>query len=87
MSRYIDAEFEINHYTSMTTHPTPDVTEQDKRNSLIILNALRMAKSIDIVRCRECRYGQDDLFHMFCAYHHHKTYADDFCSYGDKRDD
>ena len=37
-----------------------------------------------LVRCRECKYGQDDLFHMFCGYHHHKTYADDFCSYGSR---
>ena len=40
--------------------------------------------SIDIVRCEECKYGQADLFHMFCAYHHHKTYADDFCNYGER---
>ena len=38
----------------------------------------------EIVRCKECKYGQEDLFHMFCAYHHHKTYADDFCSYGER---
>jgi len=44
------------------------------------------APSIDIVRCKECKYGQEDLFHMFCAYHHHKTYADDFCSYGSREE-
>lgn len=44
--RLIDADFEEQHYTSMTTNPTPDVTEQDKRNSLIIIEALRMAKTI-----------------------------------------
>ena len=85
MSRYIDAEFEIDHYTKVTTHPTPDVSEKDKRDSLIILEALRRAKYIDIVRCGECKHGQDDLIHMFCAYHHHKTYADDFCSYGERK--
>ena len=57
MSRYIDAEFEIDHYTSMTTHPTPDVTEQDKRNSLIILDALRMAKR---VTTKEVKYFDED---------------------------
>jgi hypothetical protein len=30
----------------MTTNPTPDVTEQDKRNSLIIIEALQMAKTV-----------------------------------------
>lgn len=44
--RLIDANFEEMHYTSMTTNPTPDVTEQDKRNSLIIIKALQMAKTI-----------------------------------------
>ncbi len=44
--RLIDADFEEQHYTSMTTDPTPDVTEQDKRNSLIIIEALRMAKTV-----------------------------------------
>ena len=39
-----------------------------------------------LVRCKECKHGQDDLFHMFCAYHHHKTYADDFCSYGSREE-
>ena len=44
--RLIDADFEEQHYTSMTANPTPDVTEQDRRNSLIIVEALRMAKTI-----------------------------------------
>jgi hypothetical protein len=44
--RLIDADFEEHHYTSMTTNPTPDVTEQDKRNSLVIIRALQMAKTI-----------------------------------------
>lgn len=44
--RLIDADFEEMHYTSMTTNPTPDVTEQDRRNSLIIIEALRMAKTV-----------------------------------------
>ena len=44
--RLIDADFEEQHYTSMTTNPTPDVTEQDRRNSLIIVEALQMAKTV-----------------------------------------
>ena len=44
--RLIDADFEEQHYTSMITNPTPDVTEQDKRNSLVIIEALQMAKTI-----------------------------------------
>lgn len=44
--RLIDADFEEQHYTSMTTNPTPDVTEQDKHNSLVIVRALQMAKTV-----------------------------------------
>ena len=44
--RLIDADFEEMHYTSVTTNPTPDVTEQDRRNSLIIIEALQMAKTV-----------------------------------------
>ena len=54
---YIDAEFEIKHYASMTLDPTPDVTEQDRRNSLIILTALRMAKR---VTTKEVKYFDED---------------------------
>ena len=44
--RLIDADFEEQHYTSMTVNPTSDVTKQDKRNSLIIIEALQKAKTI-----------------------------------------
>ena len=89
MSRYIDAEFEIDHYTKITTHPTPDVSEKDKRDSLIILEALRKAKSIDIVRCRECTYWTyDDLCDEHICGDSEWTAvgvkADDFCSHGER---
>ena len=45
--RLIDAEFEENHYASMLLDPTPDVTEQDKRNARIIIDALKMAKTVE----------------------------------------
>lgn len=44
--RLIDATFEENHYASMLLNPTPDVTEQDKRNANAIINALRLARTI-----------------------------------------
>ena len=97
MSKYIDADFEIAHYTSMTTNPTPDVTEKDKRNSLIILDALRMAKSIDIVRCKECKWydlnahectGEvNSTDHEGGASYSLNFYDDDFCSYGERKVD
>lgn len=68
MSRWVDADSLIRY---------------GKRGTLVYWEDIEDAPHIDIVRCKECRYGQDDLFHMFCAYHHHKTYADDFCNYGE----
>lgn len=44
--RLIDATFEENHYASMLLNPTPDVTEQDKKNARIIIDALRMAGTV-----------------------------------------
>ena len=44
--RLIDADFEEAHYTSMTTKPTPDVSQKDKENSLIIVKALQMARTV-----------------------------------------
>lgn len=44
--RLIDADFEEAHYASMTINPTPDVTEQDKRSSIKIIQALKMAKTV-----------------------------------------
>ena len=89
MSRYIDADFEIAHYTSMTTNPTPDVTEQDKRNSLIILNALRMAKSIDIVRCKECKHNYNTCINHGkmqprCDFTDRVLTENDYCSRGER---
>ena len=44
--RLIDATFEENHYASMLLNPTPDVTEQDKHKARIVIDALRMAKTV-----------------------------------------
>lgn len=44
--RMIDATFEENHYASMLLNPTPDVTEQDKHKARIVIDALRMAKTV-----------------------------------------
>ena len=96
MSRYIDADFEIAHYTSMTTNPTPDVTEKDKRNSLIILDALRMAKTVEIIHCKECKYKRinedGETRYHYCALEDRPNRQwsvddTDYCSWGEVRDE
>ena len=44
--RLVDATFEENHYGSMLLDPTPDVTKEDKRNARVIIDALRMARTV-----------------------------------------
>ena len=44
--KLIDATFEENHYASVLLNPTPDVTEQDKHKAKIIIEALRMARTV-----------------------------------------
>ena len=44
--RLVDATFEENHYASILLDPTPDVTEQDKHKARIIIEALRMARTV-----------------------------------------
>lgn len=51
--RLIDATFEENHYASMLLDPTPDVTEQDKHKARIVIDALRMAKTVIEAEGRE----------------------------------
>ena len=51
--RLVDATFEENHYGSMLLDPTPDVTKEDKRNARVIIDALRMAKTVIEAEGRE----------------------------------
>lgn len=51
--RLIDATFEENHYASMILNPTPDVMEQDKHKARIVIDALRMAKTVIEAEGRE----------------------------------
>ena len=45
-----------------------------------IINALPSADAVEVVRCRNCYYAEDDITHMFCVYFGHKVYGDDYCS-------
>ena len=41
-------------------------------------------RHLGIVRCKDCKHGQYDATHYFCAEHGHKVYEDDFCSRGER---
>ena len=84
MSRYIEAdkvlkELRLNHN---------DVIYIDKRDTA---KRIEMIQGIDIVRCKECKYGSDNkVYGCMCDhfndndYSYHRMYADDYCSYGER---
>lgn len=45
---YIDKGFELKHYRSMLNKDTPDVTDKDRMNAQIIIEALEMAKTVKV---------------------------------------
>ena len=94
MARLIDAEFEEKHYTSMLLTPTPDVTKLDQKNARIVIDALKMAPTVDavpVVRCWECKHGEyddaiEDEYCYHCRYDGFSyNKADHFCSDGERK--
>ena len=52
---------------------------------------IQLAPSIDIVRCKECKHASDNkvygcMFNHFNDNDYHIMYADDYCSYGERRE-
>jgi len=50
------------------------------------LDAVREAPSIDIVRCKECKYKDMELCAMYKLVVAGVRKYDDFCSYGERRE-
>ena len=73
MSKYIDAEWVI-----MQLQVVADRSVQSQ------LYILKRAPSIEIVRCKECKYYKDFDGYFFSTA---EVDEDDFCSYGERRDD
>lgn len=52
-------------------------------NTIDVFEQIKDAPTIDaieVVRCKDCYYAEEDITHMFCVYFHHKVYEDDYCS-------
>ena len=80
MAEYIDKEQLLSDLYS----------KQDDENLDVMLEIANFpaADVAQVVRCSQCQHGQfDDLGVMHChKYHCHKK-ENDFCSYGEKRED
>lgn len=78
MSRYIDTkwlednakEYSLGYY--------------DYDEYAVPLSAVEDAPTIEIIRCQECKYWSEKACHKFLATH--PSDADDFCSYGERRE-
>ena len=79
MSRYVDAEWLIKESMPLSFSVQKWVNEVQ----------IMTAPSIDIVRCKECKYASDNKVYGCMLNHfnnddYHRMYADDFCSYGER---
>lgn len=97
MSRYIEVDAvitaiaEFNKYEDELEYPyASDDLEEYKDDARLLIED---APSIDIVRCKECRYCHRNYVDMTPPYQHDYCYkfsrymnADDFCSYGERRE-
>ena len=84
MSRYIDADKVLNELC--LNHK--DVIYIDKKETAKLIEAI---KGIDIVRCKECKYCVDAGAQraLVCdnSYIDMDIHPDDFCSYGERKED
>ena len=75
MSRYTDADALLNRLNELSIEYRADINSE-----------ITKAPSIDIVRCRECKYYNDDYTGEWCGRFRdpHPCRADGFCSYGSR---
>ena len=79
MSRWINAEW--------LNECFPDAGEGDWTYNRTAQGYIDSAPSIDIVRCGECKYYDDEDYGeptRYCTLHESAVEADDFCSYGER---
>ena len=75
MSRYVNADALIERWNNMSVRGR---TEFDQE--------IMVAPSIDIVRCKECKYWHNKLCATWSQFRTIETEADDFCSYGEREE-
>ena len=77
MSRWIDADALAKKLTDWSTGTVEPIDWSD----------IAVAPSIDIVRCGECKYYDDEDYGeptRYCTWHESVVEADGFCSYGER---
>lgn len=57
-----------------------ELKEENLNYEYATLVDIKEPLKIDVVRCKDCYYAEDDITHMYCVYFGHKVYGDDYCS-------
>lgn len=61
-------------------------TEKGLRPALVVF-AKEIRKMPEIVRCKDCRWFENDGYHTNCQIMRFCVEADDYCSKGERRED
>ena len=75
MSRYVNADALIERWNNMSVRGRTEFNQE-----------IMVAPSIDIVRCKECKYWHNKLCATWSQFRTIETEADDFCSYGSREE-
>lgn len=90
MARYIDVDKAIAHIRGECESYYPTTFLAGISATINELNKIPTADVVEVVRCKDCRYWQDNnggYPHEECRWGKDETPdADDFCSYGERKD-
>ena len=85
MSRYIDAEWIRNVYADFENYDNRNDWTTPIANVLAVIDD---APSIDIVRCKECKWAKANGTYQWCGRLDStaRITPDDFCSHGERKE-
>ena len=94
MARLIDADKLMEIYRKLMPQLSSKEYDGDRRGigtCIIVLEDMLDMNSIEVVRCKDCKHWHKDA--VFCDYMPYgeaservNWYADDFCSYGERKE-
>ena len=90
MGRMIDADAIIQAVcTKLGIKDKKFLLQSEKAIVDVILNAPTV-DAVSVVRCKECKHGKyeftDNKDWIYCKHHYDYWTADDFCSYGERKE-
>ena len=92
MATYKDADAifkEISRRANLASFGETTIPYLDWKEVLCIIDDAPAADVVEVVRCKDCKYAKPMSFkgYFMCKRHHkYCRKADDFCSYGERRE-